>query len=143
MEAESTYLPIEGQTSNITTATASDDGDQAIWTPGNIVLSMVLFIIAGLLEVGGGYLMWTGLKEKKQPYLFIPVGAVVLILYGIVPTFQPTNNFGRVFAVYGGFFILLSYLWGYFVDGAPLDIGDYVGTAIALAGVCVAWFWPR
>lgn len=134
---------IEGQTANATILSANNDDNQVNWTPGNIVLSIVLFIVAGFLEVGGGYLMWKGLKEKKQPYLFVPVGAIVLVLYGIVPTFQPTNNFGRVFAVYGGFFIVLSYLWGYFVDGAAIDIGDYVGAAIALAGVCIAWFWPR
>jgi hypothetical protein len=22
-------------------------------------------------------------------------------------------------------------------------LGDVIGTAVALAGVCIAWFWPR
>lgn len=32
--------------------------------------------------------------------------------YGFVPCAQPMSDFGRIYAVYGGFFIVLSYLWG-------------------------------
>lgn len=39
-------------------------------------------------------------------------GGIVLVVYGIVPCLQPISDFGRLYAVYGGFFILLSYLWG-------------------------------
>ena len=48
----------------------------------------------------------------------------------------------QVYAVYGGFFIILSYLWGWAVDGTRPDTGDWVGSAIAVAGACVAFFWP-
>jgi len=37
------------------------------------------------------------------------LGGLVLALYGIIPTFQ-AGHFGRVYAVYGGFFIVLSLL---------------------------------
>jgi len=33
-------------------------------------------------------------------------GALLLILYGVIPTLQPAN-FGRVYAAYGGVFIVL------------------------------------
>ena len=39
-------------------------------------------------------------------------GGAVLVAYGVVPCFQPISDFGRLYAVYGGFFILLSYVWG-------------------------------
>jgi drug/metabolite transporter superfamily protein YnfA len=68
----------------------------------------------------------------------------VLALYGFVPTLQPPGAaFARVYAVYGGIFIVLSYLWGWALDGDRPDVGDCVGAAIAIAGVAVAWFWPR
>lgn len=109
----------------------------------SIALSVFLFVIAGILEVGGGYLVWKGIRDKYRPELFIPMGCLVLCAYGFVPCLQPVDSFGRVFAIYGGFFIVLSYAWGYVFDGMKIDTGDFVGAAIALAGVLVCWFWPR
>ena len=43
------------------------------------------------------------------------IGAVVFILYGIIPTFQPAH-FGLVYAAYGGMFIVLSLLLGWVMD---------------------------
>ena len=56
---------------------------------------------------------------------------------------QPSDSFGRVYAVYGGIFIFLAYLWGWGVDGQRPDRGDWIGSSIALAGVMIALFWPR
>ena len=44
----------------------------------------------------------------------------MLVLYGIIPTFQPAH-FGRVYAAYGGVFIVLSLLWGWMFDGNRPD----------------------
>ena len=109
----------------------------------NVVVSIVLFVVAGILEIGGGYLVWIGVRDKFRPAITIPLGCVVLAAYGFVPTLQPSGSFGRIFAVYGGFFIVLSYLWAYVFDGTRPDTGDYIGSAVALSGVCIAWFWPR
>ncbi len=111
--------------------------------PLNVVFSLFLFLVAAVAEVGGGYLMWKGIRNKTLPYVFIPVGTAVLIVYGVIPTFQPMNDFGRIFAVYGGFFIVFSYLWGYCLDGMVVDTGDIVGSCVAIAGVLICWFWPR
>ena len=105
--------------------------------------TIALFVFAGVLEIGGGYLVWIGIRDKYKPAITIPFGCVVLAAYGFVPTLQPSASFGRVFAVYGGFFIILSYLWAYIFDKTPMDTGDLVGSAISLAGVLIAWFWPR
>lgn len=57
------------------------------------------------------------------------------------PSTQHTNQ-PQVYAVYGAFFIVLSYLWGWAVDGVRPDAGDWTGSAIAVAGGCIAFFWP-
>ena len=106
-------------------------------------VTILLFIFAGFLEIGGGYLVWIGIRNKFKPYLTIPLGCIVLMAYGFVPTLQPSDSFGRIFAVYGGFFIVLSYLWAYIFDKAIPDTGDYIGSTIAIVGVLVAWFYPR
>lgn len=74
----------------------------------------------------------------------VAAGALVLVAYGVIPTLQPEGaTFSRVYAVYGGIFIVMAYGWGWVVDGDKPDTGDFVGAAVALAGVTVAWFWPR
>lgn len=61
-------------------------------------------------------------REHKRWWMAM-LGALVLIGYGFVPTAQPVDSFGRIYAVYGGFFIILSYLWGWAVDGDRPDTG--------------------
>lgn len=111
-----------------------------------VLFSLFLFLAAGLCEIGGGYLVWKGMKDQgNQPRksLFIALGSLILVIYGVIPTFQPSTVFGRVYAVYGGFFIVLSYCWSAVFDQFKPDLGDYIGSAVALCGVCMAWFWPR
>jgi small multidrug resistance family-3 protein len=106
-----------------------------------IARSLVYFVLAGLCEIGGGYLIWLWLRENRSPLLGV-AGAVVLILYGVIPTLQ-NANFGRVYAAYGGIFILLSLLWGWRVDKITPDKFDIIGGSVALAGVFIIMYWPR
>jgi len=61
-----------------------------------IARSLFLFVLAGLCEIGGGYLVWICLRYRKG-ILFGILGGIILIIYGVIPTFQPTH-FGRVYA---------------------------------------------
>ena len=106
-----------------------------------VAYSVFLFFLAGLCEIGGGWFVWQWLREGKG-LLWGFIGAGILILYGIVPTLQPAH-FGRVYAVYGGFFIVLSLTWGWILDGDIPDRFDITGAAIALAGVSIMMYWPR
>ena len=65
-----------------------------------------------------------------------------MILYGIIPTLQPAN-FGKVYAAYGGVFIVMSVIWGWLVDGNTPDMYDILGSLIALVGVWVIMYAPR
>ena len=105
------------------------------------LLSIFLFILAGLFEIGGGYLIWLWLREGKG-IEYAGLGAILLVLYGVIPTLQ-TENFGRVYAAYGGIFIFLALLWGWKIDGVLPDRFDIIGAAIALVGVFVIMYWPR
>jgi small multidrug resistance family-3 protein len=75
-----------------------------------LIKSIVLFILAGLFEIGGGYLVWQWWRNGAG-FVIGALGGLILFLYGIVPTYQP-ENFGRVYAAYGGWFVILSILWG-------------------------------
>jgi small multidrug resistance family-3 protein len=106
-----------------------------------IAKSLFYFFLAGLCEIGGGYLVWLWLREGRG-LVYGAAGAVVLALYGVVPTWQPAN-FGRVYAAYGGIFIVLSILWGWKVDKVPPDKFDLIGGCVALVGVLIIMYWPR
>ena len=107
----------------------------------SILKSIGWFVVAGLCEIAGGYLVWRWLREGKS-LAYAALGAVVLFLYGVVPTFQAAH-FGRVYAAYGGVFIVLSMLWGWRFDGIPPDRFDLMGGYLALVGVAIIMYWPR
>ena len=64
-----------------------------------ILGSVGLFVLAGFCEIGGGYLIWLWMCEGK-PITYAVAGAVILVLYGVIPTLQPAH-FSRVYAAYG------------------------------------------
>ena len=104
--------------------------------------SSALFFLAGLLEIGGGYLVWLWLRERR-PLVLGVAGFVLLALYGLVPVLQSREHpFGRVFAAYGAVFIIMSALWGWGIDGRRPDLRDWIGIFICLAGATVM-MWPR
>ena len=106
-----------------------------------ILRAIILFVLTGLAEIGGGWLVWQWLRNGKGLWLGL-LGGAVLVLYGVIPTLQRESNFGRVYATYSGVFIVLSILWGVIVDGWRPDRYDLAGAGIALAGVFVM-LWGR
>jgi len=69
-----------------------------------------LFVLAGLFEIGGGYLVWLWLRQQRS-WLVGLCEMIILALYGIMPTFQPAAHpFGRVYAAYDAVFIVASTL---------------------------------
>ena len=107
-----------------------------------MLVGLILFIVAGIAEIGGGYLIWLWLREGRPTYFGV-LGGLSLALYGIVATFQNFPSFGRVYAAYGCIFIVLSVLWGWGVDKKMPDLYDWLGAAICVVGVSVMLFAPR
>lgn len=98
-----------------------------------LLRSLLLFVIGGLCEIGGGYLVWIGM-----------LGGLALFLYGVLPTLQPESaHFGRVYAAYGGVFVVMSLLWGWWIDGVRPDRFDVLGGAVSLVGVGIIMYAPR
>ena len=56
---------------------------------GRLFIIGVLFVLAGLCEIGGGYLVWGWMRAL--------VGALILAAYGVVAALQPISEFGRVY----------------------------------------------
>ena len=103
--------------------------------------SILFFILAGIFEIGGGYLVWLWLRNGK-PWWYGLIGGLILFLYGVVATLQP-SNFGRVYAAYGGVFIMMAILWGWKVDDITPDKYDIIGGILVLAGMGIIMYAPR
>ncbi len=75
-----------------------------------VIRSIVLFVVAAIAEIGGAYLVWQGVRQRRG-VMFVAAGIVALGLYGFVATFQSSQHFGRVLAAYGGVFVAGSLAW--------------------------------
>lgn len=107
-----------------------------------MLMAIIVFVLAGLAEIGGGYLIWIWLREGKPTWYGV-LGGITLVLYGIIPTLQSFPSFGRVYAAYGGVFVVLAVLWGWLVDKKAPDLYDWLGACICLVGVAVMLWAPR
>ena len=85
------------------------------------------------MEIGGGYLVWLWLRDRRGSVIGA-IGGLLLVLYGVVPTLQPAR-FGRVYAACGGVFVVLSLLWGWWIDGHRPDVPDAAGALLCILGV--------
>lgn len=81
--------------------------------------------------------------ERGKTHRLCLSGRHYLTIYGIIPTLQPQGNFGKIYAAYGGIFIVLSILWGWAIDNVIPDRFDIIGGFISLIGVAVIMYWPR
>lgn len=106
-----------------------------------ILVSIIFFLLAGLCEIGGGYLVWLWLRESMSWMLGV-LGGFVLFVYGIVPTFQP-SHFHRIYSTYGGIFIVMALLWAWIFLGVRPDKFDIIGACISLIGVAIIFYMPR
>lgn len=113
--------------------------DKISWN--KILVSVLFFLIAGLCEIGGGYLIWLWLRDGMS-WILGALGGFVLFVYGIVPTFQP-SHFHRIYSAYGGIFIVMALLWGWVVQGMRPDIFDIIGATISVIGVVIIFYIPR
>ncbi len=105
------------------------------------IRSLGLFVLAAICEIAGAYFVWQWQRGGKSA-LFAFIGIAVLFLYSLIQTAQ-TFSFGRVFAAYGGIFILTALLWGWIVNGHVPDRWDWIGVFVCLAGAVIILAGPR
>ena len=106
-----------------------------------ICRSIFFFVLAGLFEIGGGYMVWKAIKGNQPLWVGI-MGGTFLAIYGMIATFQPAG-FGRTYAAYGGVFVLMSLLWGWGMEKVRPDQYDIIGAVIIAIGTAVIFYAPR
>jgi small multidrug resistance family-3 protein len=106
-----------------------------------MLTSIGIFIFAALLEISGGYLIWRWLKNHQGKIIGL-IGGLILFSYSVVMTLQP-ENFGKVYATYGGIFVVFSLLWGYWIDKKKPDRFEIFGSIVVLIGISIMFYFPR
>ena len=105
------------------------------------ITSLGIFFFAAVLEISGGYLIWRWLKNHQGKIIGV-IGGLILFSYGVIMTLQP-ENFGKVYATYGGIFVVSSLLSGYWIDKKKPDKFEILGSIIVLIGIAVMFYFPR
>lgn len=103
--------------------------------------TFLLFTVTAIAEIVGCYLPYLWLKQGKSSWLLIPA-AISLALFAWLLTLHPTAA-GRVYAAYGGVYILVAILWLWWVDGVKPTIWDISGVTVALLGMLIIIYGAR
>ena len=104
--------------------------------------TIAIYITAAIAEIGGCFAFWTWLRLGRSPLWGI-VGAVSLVIFGMLLTRSEVAFAGRAYAAYGGVYIAASLLWLLIVEGVVPDRWDIVGAGICLVGTALILWAPR
>ncbi|WP_197473283.1 MULTISPECIES: YnfA family protein [unclassified Erwinia] len=95
----------------------------------------ILFFITALAEITGCFLPWLWLRKGGSAWLLLPA-ALSLALFVWLLTLHPAAS-GRVYAAYGGVYVVTALLWLRFVDGVKLSPYDWLGATVAFCGMMI------
>lgn len=94
-----------------------------------------LFIATALAEIIGCYLPYLWLKEGKSIWLLLPA-AISLAIFAWLLSLHPTAA-GRVYAAYGGVYVMVAIFWLWGVDGIRPTTWDIFGSLVAVTGMAI------
>ncbi|TDS72456.1 small multidrug resistance family-3 protein [Pantoea sp. PNA 14-12] len=100
-----------------------------------LIKTALLFFITALAEITGCFLPWLWLKKGASAWLLVPA-VLSLALFVWLLTLHPAAS-GRVYAAYGGVYVLTALVWLRIVDGVKLSIWDWSGALIAFSGMLI------
>ncbi|MHC9058298.1 YnfA family protein [Pantoea sp. y20] len=100
-----------------------------------LVKTALLFFITAIAEIVGCFLSWLWLKKGMTAWLLVPAAASLTLFVWLL-TLHPAAS-GRVYAAYGGVYVLTALIWLRVVDGVKLSTWDWVGALVALSGMLI------
>src|SRR5215831_13083133 len=107
----------------------------------SLPLSLLMLLIAALLEAGGDAIVRNGLKAPTlfSRAAFFLVGALVLFAYGYVVN-APPWDFGRLLGVYVVFFFIAAQIISVFLFHTRPSTSTLIGGAfIVLGGLIISF----
>ncbi len=100
-----------------------------------MIKTSLLFFVTALAEIIGCFLPFLWLRKGASAWLLFPA-ALSLALFVWLLTLHPAAS-GRVYAGYGGVYVVTAMLWLRFVDGVKLSHTDWLGAGVVLVGMLI------
>lgn len=104
----------------------------------NYLITLGLFFVTAIAEIVGCYLPYLVMRKNASTWLLIPA-ALSLMIFVWLLTLHPAAS-GRVYAAYGGAYVIVALLWLRFVDGFKLSATDMLGAAVTFIGMGIIIF---
>nr|WP_206285954.1 YnfA family protein [Yersinia kristensenii] len=101
----------------------------------DVLKTSLLFFVTALAEIIGCFLPYLWLRKGGTIWLLLPAAASLALFVWLL-TLHPAAS-GRVYAAYGGVYVATALIWLRVVDGVKLSLFDWVGAAVALAGMLI------
>lgn len=106
-----------------------------------IFSTVLLFFITAIMEILGCYFPYLILNQNKSHWLWIPT-AFALAAFVWLLTLHPSAS-GRVYAAYGGIYIMTALMWLRFVDGVSLTRFALLGGLVVVIGAFIIILQPQ
>lgn len=106
-----------------------------------LATTTALFALTAVAEIVGCYLPYLWLKGRAPIWVLLPAAASLALFVWLL-SLHPAAA-GRVYAAYGGIYVMTALAWLWLVDGIRPQWPDLIGSALAIAGMAVIMFAPR
>lgn len=116
-------------------------GNDMEFAYSRIFSTVLLFFITAIMEILGCYFPYLILNQNKSHWLWIPT-VFALAAFVWLLTLHPSAS-GRIYAAYGGIYIMTALMWLRFVDGVNLTRFDLFGGIVVLIGAFIIILQPQ
>lgn len=103
--------------------------------------TFALYFVTALAEIFGCYAFYVVIRLHNR-FWWIFLGVLSLALFAWLLTLHPGLGAGRIYAAYGGVYIVASLLWLWLVEARVPDRWDLLGAVLCLAGAAIIYFGP-
>ena len=88
------------------------------------------------MRLNSCFTFWLYFRLERTPW-WIALGVVSLVLFAYVLTKIDVENAGRVYAIYGGIYIIASLIWLVLVEKDSFNRWDIIGASLAMIGAFI------
>ena len=107
-----------------------------------MVGNLGIFFIAAFFEIFGCFAFWLYFRVDKTLW-WLSIGVISLMLFAYILTKIDVENAGRIYAIYGGIYIVASLIWLVLVEKESFNRWDILGAIFAIIGALIIFIGNR